>query len=39
MLVGQNIGGAFFKGSIDEVMIFNKPLSLSEVRAIYYNQK
>ncbi len=30
---------AYFKGSIDDVMIFNKPLESNQIKALYENQK
>jgi len=36
--LGQNQNNAWFNGSIDEVMIFNRALNSTEVLAIYSNQ-
>ena len=34
LLIGKRHDGAFFKGSIDEVMIFNEALSLEDIKSI-----
>jgi len=39
VLIGGRDDGLSFNGSIDNVMIFNKSLSYSEIQAIYNNQK
>ena len=34
LLIGKRHDGDFFKGAVDEVMIFNKALSLEEIKSI-----
>jgi len=38
-LFGRKSTGRYFNGSIDEIKIYNKALSLSEVKQIYNNEK
>jgi len=37
-VIGEGKGNAYFNGSIDDVMIFNRSLSAGEVGALYANQ-
>jgi len=36
---GYNLGGNFFKGNLDEVLIYNRELSSSEVTTIYNSER
>jgi hypothetical protein len=42
LLLGYFWGGGvpqrFFRGALDEIMVFNRPLSPAEVASLYYNQ-